>query len=681
MKSKLVWPFTLMLFVFLIGFTSVPAFALQFLDNFSTGQSNWVPEQGGWNFTNPAPGIFFYRCDCSSNSTTWRTNTPIGTNWQFQADMYFRTLYGSGGTTGVGTLGLSKPTGTFSSKLAVNVTDNSSGQVLVQGQYNDGSFHTVIDSGWLSNAAPNYHVWIARPASNYFQVVVSATNGFFFNATSGPVPVSALDQVAVPGFRVNGAVVDFASMQIDTPITNVGLDNVQLTPITNQNQHYLMLATAAANDLLGHWWIGNAPAGQIANTWNGYTTNLPDARGGLWERGMFYTVLYDLWRTTGDATLQQMLASDWRRTESLYPTNQLESCGQDSGVNWAVDDAGWSSIMYLDAYDATGDPTALICAEGLVNNAFNRWQDSQLGGGMWYSDARQIKSLYQVAILLSAFQIYKLTDDQSFYDRAMQCYTWMETHLLRNDSLYWCDYNSSGPVGNNRPNDIHEAGSVVFLGGNMGMALLHARLYQLTTNSIYLNRAIRTANAIFSSPLMNSGGVYVNDRDAWTEGTFAGEWAREVLRLPGIDAKHWTALWKTAGSIYTNARTNGYYGGSWSGPAEGSGSTWWVIGSLPEQITTSSSSANMIIAAAALERQYTNIIVPRLQISPPSSASITVKALGQPYWQYQLQSSTNLAIWNVVTNFYLDPASNSFYFNSPPNGSPMFFRAVSSVQP
>lgn len=669
------------LFIFLLGFTRVPAFALQFLDDFSTGQSNWVPEESNWSVTNPAPGVYFYECDCPSNSTTWRTNTPIGTNWQFQADMYFRTLYGNGGTTGVGTLGLSKSTGNFSSKLAVNVTDNSSGQVLIQGQYNDGSFHTVIDSGWLSNAAPNYHVWIARPASNYFQVVVLATNGFFFNATSGPVPVSALDQVAVPGFRVNGAVVDFANMQIDTPITNVDLDNVQLTPITNQNQHYLTLATAAANDLLGHWWIGSAQAGQIANTWNGYTTNLPDARGGLWERGMFYFVLNDLWHTTGDSNLQQMLTSDWRRTESLYTTNQLESCGQDSGVNWAVDDAGWSSIMYLDAYDATRDPTALICAEGLVNNAFNRWLDNQLGGGLWYSDAEQVKSLYQVAIVLSAFRIYELTGDQTYYDRAMQCYTWMETNLLRSDNLYWCDYNSSGPVGQDRPNDIHEANSVVFLGGNMGMALLHARLYQLTTNSIYLNRAVRTVNAIFNSPLVTSGGVYVNDRDAWTEGTFAGDWAREVLTLPGIDPKHWTTLWTSADSIYTNARTNGYYGGSWSGPAEGSGSAWWVIGSLPEQITTSSSSANMIMAAAASESQYTSIIIPRLQISPPLGANITVTTFGQPDWQYQFQSSTNLMIWNVVTNFYPDPASNSFNFNSPINGSQMFFRAIPLVQP
>jgi hypothetical protein len=450
--------------------------------------------------------------------------------------------------------------------------------------------------------------------------------------------------------------------------------------VRDSARHYLSLATAAANDLLGHWWVGNARAGQTASTWNGYTTNLPDGRGVLWERGMFYLAMNDLWRTTGNSSLQQLLASDWRRTKSIYTTNELQSCGANS-ANVAVDDSGWSALMYLDAYEATGDQTALLCAKGLVNNAFNRWLDNQLGGGLWYSDAEQVKSLYQVGIVLSAIRIYQLTGDQTFTNQAMQCYTWMESHLLRGDNLYWCDYNSSGPVGQNRPNQIAEANSVVFLGGNMGMAVLQARLYQITGDTNYLSRALRTANAIYNSPLLTAGGIYLDDRDDWTEGAFAGDWVREVLCLPGIDAKHWTALWNTADSIYTNARTNGYYGGSWAGPAEGSGSTWWVHGSRPQQITTSSSSINMVMAAAALESEYTNLILPRLRISPPSGASITVKVFGQPYWQYQFQSSTNLTIWNAVTNFYPDSDSNRFDFNLSIDLSQTFFRAVPLIHP
>ena len=101
------------------------------------------------------------------------------------------------------------------------------------------------------------------------------------------------------------------------------------------------------------------------------------------------------------------------------------------------------------------------------------------------------------------------------------------------------------------------------------MGLLHARLYQMTGDTNYLNRAVRTANAIYNSKLLTPTGIYLDDRDALTD-VLAGDWAREVLPLIGMEAKHWTALWKTADSIFTNARTNGFYGGSrQQGPRRG----------------------------------------------------------------------------------------------------------------
>ena len=69
------------------------------------------------------------------------------------------------------------------------------------------------------------------------------------------------------------------------------------------------------------------------------------------------------------------------------------------------------------------------------------------------------------------------------------------------------------------------------------------------------------------------------------------------------------AIKTTALSILRNARTvDGYYGGSWSGPAEGKLSTWWLIESKPQQIMTSSSSVLMITAAALLEAGVTSYV-------------------------------------------------------------------------
>ena len=232
----------------------------------------------------------------------------------------------------------------------------------------------------------------------------------------------------------------------------------------------------------------------------------------------------------------------------------------------------------------------------------NRWLDDQVGGGMWYSDARQAKSLYQVGIVLAALEVYELTKEQPYLDRALACYAWMEEHLLRPDGLYWCDYSAAGPVGAERPDDIHEAGSVTFLAGNMGMGVAHARLHRITNEEEYRKTAVRTADAILAG-LTDGKSVLLDDRDAWRNGTFAGEWAREVLPLPGIAQQHQDLLRGTARAIYVRARTpDGHYGGSWNGPPDGPGSRWSSAGSRPQQIMTSANAANMIVGAAAIDR-------------------------------------------------------------------------------
>jgi len=351
-------------------------------------------------------------------------------------------------------------------------------------------------------------------------------------------------------------------------------------------------------DLLNHFWTGSPISGHIVGTSHGMPTTSPkNERGILWERAMMFITLENLWQATGDATLQQRLRADWSYTKMMFSVEELEACGQASGINWAADDAGWSALMYLAAHYATGDMNALARARGLVRASFHHWLDDQMGGGMWYSDKRDHKSLYQNALVLAALRIHELTGDEYFREQALKCYTWMEKHLLRDDGLYWCDYGAAGPSGQNRPKDIHEAGSVVFLGGNMAMGVIHARLFRSTKDDKYRERALRNAAALVKQ-ITTTEGIFIDDRDAWTNGVFAGDWAREVLTLPGADSALRDALRKTADSIFSEDRTSaGFYGGSWSGPAEGESSVWWKKKSLPEQIMTSANAVNMIVAA------------------------------------------------------------------------------------
>lgn len=65
------------------------------------------------------------------------------------------------------------------------------------------------------------------------------------------------------------------------------------------------------------------------------------------------------------------------------------------------------------------------------------------------------------------------------------------------------------------------------------------------------------------------------------------------------------ALLSNADSIMKNARTeDGYYDGSWGGPA--GKSVWSFKKSMPQQITTSGSSVSMVTSAAILEAKISD---------------------------------------------------------------------------
>ena len=175
----------------------------------------------------------------------------------------------------------------------------------------------------------------------------------------------------------------------------------------------------------------------------------------------------------------------------------------------------------------------------------------------------------------------------------------------RDDGLYYCEANLRFHVG--EQNAIGEAGSASFLAGNLGMAALAAKFYRLTGNEEYLERVYRINDGLMEK-YVTEDGVLINDRDAWTNGTFTAFYVTEVLALPDTEEMA-QVIRNTALSIAANARTEeGYYGGSWSGPAEGPGSAWYHIGSTPQQSKTTGSTVLMITAAALLESGIENYV-------------------------------------------------------------------------
>jgi predicted alpha-1,6-mannanase (GH76 family) len=449
-----------------------------------------------------------------------------------------------------------------------------------------GGLRTILSSHWLPGGDAAYTLRLCRE-NNSLKVVCYGDKSILYSERTPEIPAAVFDAIVHFGVGADATDVAFSALKFQSPAVPPG--------------HYAAQAEAAMLDLVKHYWSGGLGEGCITPTWSGYNApHLPDPRGGLWERGMLIFAMDTFYRATGDAIARRRLELEWQRIKNLYTAEELAAAG--TRTHLACDDVGWDAKLYLTLYRASGDAYALDRAQALIEKGFGRWLDAELGGGLWYNNQRKAKSLYQVGIVWSAFKLEETTGQKKFHDRAIACYDWMESHLLRPDGLYWCDCGRQGPLGKDRPDDIREAASVSFFGGNMAMGVLHAQRYRMTGDQQYLQRAIRTAEAISRKYVHD--GVCLNDRDAWANGTFAADWVQDVLTLPGIDGKHCAWLLGTADSIFKNARTpDGYYGGSWSGPAEGPGSSWCMKGSRPQQIMTSGSSANLIMAAALVEKQ------------------------------------------------------------------------------
>jgi predicted alpha-1,6-mannanase (GH76 family) len=351
-------------------------------------------------------------------------------------------------------------------------------------------------------------------------------------------------------------------------------------------------SVAAVRDLLRHFWVGDAESGHLVDTWNGYPRQ-DDPRGVIWERAMFVVVLDSLYKATRDLEWKRRIAADWTHVRQSWTADERESCGSGS-PNPAQDDAGWAMLMYLTVHRVTGDPEALKDAKALFLRACDRWSDDQLGGGAWYSDDRKRKSSYQGSLIVAGLQLYERTHDQQFLSKAQALYDWCESHLLRPDGLYWCEVGRDGPL---KSGSVRQASSETFLAGNMAMGVAHAMLFRLTKKDLYRVRAVRTADALLKRETDGEGHL-LNDRDAWTNGSFMGDWVSEVLSLKGIRTEHRALIRDTARAILTKARTpKGYLSGCWNGPAEGDGCPWIVAKSLPEQIMTSAGAASVVAAA------------------------------------------------------------------------------------
>ena len=122
-----------------VGLSAIRVFGTQIYDDFASGAKGWI-RGPGWSVTDLAPDRFYYRCNYSGDSLTWRQAAPLMGSWTFEADISFERRYDSGGSRAAGSLGLANDGRKPSVKLLLDVIDTPS-SVRVQLAYLDGMWH------------------------------------------------------------------------------------------------------------------------------------------------------------------------------------------------------------------------------------------------------------------------------------------------------------------------------------------------------------------------------------------------------------------------------------------------------------------------------------------------------------------------------------------------------------
>ena len=514
------------------------------------------------------------------DSVAFIENITPSKNWEINCDITIKERYSNG--IGISKIVFGSETG--ESLLWVNVESHITGISL--STVNDIGGGPHLDSRAIPGGDMKYFVRLSRKGL-FLKVKIWGESGFIYEETTLPISEELWSKIKLFG--------------VGTSKTAVIFENFSINNDLKEKSKYETLAETSYNDLIKNFWVaGGIDTGYIMPTYNGYTGSKLDGsdlimdRGAIWERGIMLFALDGYYKATKDETARKRIVNEWNRLKKIYTKEELVEAG--GRYHPACDDTGWDSMLYQIFYDYTKDPYAIEIAKELVKNGYDLWHSSDLGGGIWYNNSKEWKSLYQVGVINASLNIYKLTKDKEFLAIAEECYNWNEKTLLREDGLYWNDYDKEGPMLKDRYDDIFEGGSVTCFMGNMGMTVAHIRFYDITGDKQYLDRALRTAEGIEKKHTKD--GVYFNDRDPWANASFVNAWTLEVLPLEQFK-KYKQTLLNTAVSIFEHARLDGgYYGPNWSSKNSTPESFAISRGFRPNQIMTSATTANVVMAAA-----------------------------------------------------------------------------------
>jgi len=383
-----------------------------------------------------------------------------------------------------------------------------------------------------------------------------------------------------------------------TNMTTTTTQSAAPTPKPSASEQMLAFYKGLADDAyanaIKNFWMETSTYSCFHNKYKEDRTTLSELG---WNFVMMMLALETYYETTEDEAVKEKIRYYLSEQMNTWATKTDKSwlLATGKGNNPAHDDAAWTAMGFLLIYKLTGNDTALKYCHDMIENSYDYWQDGSTANGIYYSylkdgGEKEVKSIYCAGLILSSIEYHKITkgtdkEDADLYQRSLDLYEWIEKNMRRDgprewmgktydfsDNLYYCDFIDNKQTGEFMPaglhmntNEIISTQSWTSLFGNTAMCVINKRLYDMTGEKSYLDKAISTANALVATDY-NNGGTILNDRDAWTNCAFIGYFVREIVPLDEIDPELSRMFMKTVIAIMKNAYyEGGFYGADWDG--------------------------------------------------------------------------------------------------------------------
>jgi predicted alpha-1,6-mannanase (GH76 family) len=273
---------------------------------------------------------------------------------------------------------------------------------------------------------------------------------------------------------------------------------------------------------------------------------------GWWTSAVALSTIMTYQQTTGDASYSYAISGAFNANKGSNFENSY------------LDDTGWWGLVWVQAYDITGDTDYLNMAETDAAYIHSYW-DSTCGGGVWWSTAKSYKNAIpnELFLDLSAALHNRVPGDSTYLGWANAEWSWFNSSGMINGSHLINDGLSSSCQNNNGTVWTYNQGVVL-----AGLA----ELSRATGNTGLLGTAATLANA--STAHFNQNGIVVEpcEPNCGSDGpSFKGVFVRGLRSLA-------TAAGTTTYDAYLQAQANsiiahdtnsaGQLGLSWAGPIQ-----------------------------------------------------------------------------------------------------------------